>query len=210
MKMYFLLLLSSYKLNTLTFENMFNNELENVLKEREKEYKRIESEACCNIIVFFSFNNVRLEHNSITKMKNNFFSEFNIKNTGTSIISIEHDNRIVYFKNGGKYHFKRFLEKIEQKLKNPDVDISKISPDHHFGIITEGIIDTKDKHPTETSQKDIVIADNYPEDDDHYAKKFGDDFIIQKDNYLFNCLFSNFQMTKPDFEYCFKIFDLEK
>ncbi|KAM0676012.1 hypothetical protein GVAV_000792 [Gurleya vavrai] len=208
MKLFFLLILRSYKLSDLTFENMFNNDLEIVLKEKEKEFKKIESEAKCNVIVFFSFDEDKLAFKSITEIKKDLFSKLNIEDTGKSIIAIENKNCRIDFENKEKYHFNRFLKKIEQKLENFDIKISEISPDNFFGMITEGIINTKFKNTERTSQKDVFIADNYPKDDIFSEKNIGDYLINQTYNPNFICLFSNFQMTKPDLEYCSKIFDV--
>ncbi|KAM0675390.1 hypothetical protein GVAV_001217 [Gurleya vavrai] len=169
MEIFFLLLLSSYKLNNLTFENMFNYELENVLKEKEKEFKKIESEAKCNVVVFFSVDIHKMVFKSITDIRNELFNKLNIEYTGKSVISIEHENPKVDSEKKQKFNFKRLLKKTEIKLENPDMEISKISPDNYFGMKTEGIIDTKNKKLARTSRKDLFIADFYPEDIEEHS-----------------------------------------
>ncbi|KAM0675393.1 hypothetical protein GVAV_001220 [Gurleya vavrai] len=189
---------------------MFNNELENVLKEKEKEFRKIENEAECNVVAFFVLDENKLANKSITEIKNDLFHKLKIEDTGKSIIAFEFKNCNFDLINWEKYYLKGFIKKIEQKLENPDIKISELSPDDLFGIITEGFIDTKDKILKETSQKDVNIKEKDPKDDDYYAKKIGNDIVFPKLISPLICLFSNFQMTKPDLEYCLKIFDAIK
>ncbi|KAM0675394.1 hypothetical protein GVAV_001221, partial [Gurleya vavrai] len=172
-------------------------------------FKKIESEAKCNVLVFFSFEDDKFAFKSITDIKNDLFSKLNIENSDKSIIAFEYKNCSIDFYNWEKYNLKRILTKIEQKLENSDIELSEISPDHDFGIIINGILDTKKKNLKGTSIKDVNIGDRSIEGK-FCTKIIGNDFVFPELISPLKCFFSNFQMTKPDLEYCFKIFDAEK
>ncbi|KAM0672973.1 hypothetical protein GVAV_003548 [Gurleya vavrai] len=135
---------------------MFNYELENVLKKNEKEFNKIESEAQCNVIVFFSFDDDKLVFKSITEFKNDLFSKLNIEDTGKSIMAIKHDIIAEYLKSETVYYLKRLFKKIEKKLENNYMEISDISPDRYFGIIIESTFDTNNKNNKQNNQINII------------------------------------------------------
>ncbi|KAM0673666.1 hypothetical protein GVAV_002754 [Gurleya vavrai] len=188
-------------LRALTFEDMFEEIVNDLnIKNNENGFS-MERSATDNLVILISYRYYPIDHKFITDFRTKLFSELKIKKSDSSTIACELFVQNSYLEFNSRLYFKNFLEKIQKKFEKPDLCINEISPNALFGIITERINQYDDK-------KFFNIQSNFRKEYLTYREGQIDDFNFRKvERRGHFCLLSNFDFTKRDFDLCYKNYD---
>ncbi|KAM0674365.1 hypothetical protein GVAV_001978 [Gurleya vavrai] len=193
-----------FSLKTLTFTS-FSNELNEILKSENDQYKKNEEIADDKIYFAFIIDRKTMPFKSLNEFKKSLYGNLGIKDTEDSIAAIEHHDCSLFYSSYTKCLLKIFLNVIQTKIQKPEINLNDIYPRSYVGIITDNLIKKRQKKIF-YSEKFENIATNIQQNCIHNIKKTDDDFLFDKSQEKISvCFFSNYNLSEFEYNYLVKL-----
>ncbi|KAM0674346.1 hypothetical protein GVAV_001959 [Gurleya vavrai] len=189
-----------------TFETMFNESID-VMDEKQKLYNVIKENFEGKIIICFTIPDGIFLGLTVVEMQKYLFDCFSIEDPQSSLLAFETKYFSEYTDTIRNTRVVEFFNKIYTKIQNPNLKIEKISPYISFGIKYKG----NEKIPNGVIAPNItkeyifdyeIYQDQYDKidciDDDFKFTSVYQDFFLS--------FYSNFELSKTDFEFCKKFY----
>ncbi|KAM0673661.1 hypothetical protein GVAV_002749 [Gurleya vavrai] len=190
----------------LTFETMFNESI-NVMDEKQKMYNDFKESFEGKIIICFTIPNNNFLNKTVVEMQKYLFDCFSIKNPQSSLLAFETEYMLQNTKLNRKIKVVEFFNKIYTKIQNPNLKIEKISPYISFGIKYKGNEKIPNGVIAPNITKEYIFDYEINQDQYNKIKCIDKDFkftSVYQDFFL--SFYSNFKLSKIDFEFCKKFY----
>ncbi|KAM0676375.1 hypothetical protein GVAV_000340 [Gurleya vavrai] len=160
-----------------------------------------------NIIICFTISDDNFYDKTVVEMQKYLFDCFSIEDPQSSLLAFETESFTEYTKFERKIKVVKFFNKIYAKIQNPNLKIEEISPYISFGIKYKGNENIPNCGLTPNITKEYIYDYKIYQEYENRINCINKDFkFTSADQSFFLSFYSNFKLSKIDFEFCKKFY----